>query len=334
MAVGLIRGAPSVSRVDEHLDRWRAAGLLDEAQAERIAAFEAEREQREARESAERPSMLEAVLYLGVAVVAVGIVTLTAQNWEDLRGWTRIASLLMPGMLLLLFGQAMRAERLPAVQRASAVAWLVSVALLAGATGVIGDEAGWEGRTTALIAGAVATGLALLLWAVQPTHPQVIALAAALVFLAGATAAWPDDFEPTEQTAGLLVAVFGATGLVLAERDLFGPLSSARMLSAAGVMLGLISAAYAGGDDDRVWAEMLVFVAGAALVALSLRRSVFSYMVIAVGGTFIGLVAFIFRHFEDELGAPVALLLTGALVIAAALLLAHFRGRLRTGVAA
>lgn len=317
-----------MSSAQTHLERWRTAGLIDAAQAERILAFEADQERRETTTAA-RPGGMEALLYLGVAVVAVGVVTLTGQNWEDLRGWARIAAVAIPGALLLLAGQAMRLQDEPAIQRASGVAWLVSVALIAGAAGVVGDQAGWQGRTTSLIAAIVATALALLLWAVRPGTPQVIALAAALAFLSIATAGWPEDFPYDQVTTGLLIALFGVTGLALTERDLFGPREPARVLSAAGVMAGLLIAAYIGGNDDQLWAEALVFIAGAALVGLSLRRAAFSYMVIAVLGTFAGLVAFIFRQFGDELGAPVALLLTGVLLIAATLLLAQVRGRLR-----
>jgi hypothetical protein len=129
----------------------------------------------------------------------------------------------------------------------------------------------------------------------------------------------------------VLITLFGLLGLLLTERGLLAPLTSARAISGAGLVLGPYHAGRPFSDESVLWAEALVFVAGAALVALSLRRASFVYMLVAVGGTFLGLVTFIFRHFEDEIGAPLALMLSGALLVAAALLLATVRGRLRAG---
>jgi len=308
----------------DHLDRWRAAGLLDEAQAERILAFERGRGETDHHDEAARPAALEALLYLGIAVAVVGVFTLTAQNWEELRTWARIGVLAVPGVLLLLAGAAMRASTEPPVERGSGAAWLASVALLAGAVGVAGHQAEWEGRVTVLVAGVVAAGLALALWVVRPAHLQVIGVAGGLILLATGASAWVEEYESL--VAGLLVAAFGALGVALTEQGGFAPRPSARALSAAGVMLGLFGAAYL--DERRLWLELLIFVAGAALIALGLRRASFEYVVVAVIGLFIGLVAFIFRRFEDELGAPLARLLSGTLLIAAALILAHLRGRL------
>jgi hypothetical protein len=313
-----------VPSVEEQLARWRDAGLIDEEQVQRILAFETTPSGPGARPAAERPGLLETLLYLGIAVAVVGVFTLVAQNWDELRTWARIAVLAVPGTLLVLAGAAMRATDQPAVRRASGLAWLAAVAILAGAVGVAGNEAGWQGRSIWLTAGILASGLALVLWAVQPAHPQVIAVAGGLALLAGGTAQWTEGYEP--ETAGLLIAAFAAVALVLTELRLFGPAGSARLLGAAGVMAGLTIAAYA--TESSLWLESLVFIAGAALIAVGLRRSEFTYIAVAVAGLFLGLVLFIFRHFEDELGAPVALLLTGTFVIAAVLMLALLRRRM------
>jgi len=44
-----------------------------------------------------------------------------------------------------------------------------------------------------------------------------------------------------------------------------------------------------------------------------------------VVASFVGLVTFIFEHFEDRIGAPVALMISGGALIAGVLLLARFR---------
>lgn len=315
--------------MQRRLERWRAAGLIDAGQVERILAFEAagsvEAEAGGGRADAERPSILEALLYLGVAVAVVGVFTLIAQNWEELRPWARVAVLAVPGALLLAAGQAMRASGQPAIERAGGMAWLASVAVLTGAVAVFGTEADWPEDPFVLAVGGFATALALVLWVLHPRHPQVFALAGGLVLLATGVTSLQEQYEM--ETFGLLLTLFGAVGVALAERRLFGPRESAVVLGAAGVMAGLNIAAYA--TESNLVLELLVFVAGALLIAVGLRSATFPYIVIAVGGIFVGLVAFIFRHFEDQLGAPLALLLTGTLVIAAVLILVRVRSGLR-----
>jgi hypothetical protein len=313
-----------MSSVREHVTRWREAGLLDEAAAQRILDFEAAR--REAPREAQGPGLLEAVLYLGVAVAAVGIVVLVAQSWDELDSWARVAWLAVPGVLALLAGLAMRATGQPGFARGGSVAWLVGVALAAGAAGVAADEAGWDVSHELLAAGVVAVVVALALWVVQPSHLQVIGMAGSLVLLSEALAAQPDDYSFT--IAGVLIMMFGAIGIALTELSLLGPATSARILAGAGLVLGPY---HAGFYDGMLWAELLVFVAGAVLIGLALWRSTFTYVVVGVLGTFVGLVTFTFKHFEDNLGAPVALMLSGALLVAAALLLGLFRRQVLSG---
>ena len=57
------------------LARWKEAGLLDAATAERISAFEAGRK---------RPVLLYAVGGLGALAVAIGIISVIAANWDGI----------------------------------------------------------------------------------------------------------------------------------------------------------------------------------------------------------------------------------------------------------
>ena len=65
------------------------------------------------------------------------------------------------------------------------------------------------------------------------------------------------------------------------------------------------------------------------LAALSVARAAFVYMVLGVGAIFVGLVTFFFRHFAPELGAPVALILSGGVLVAGVLVLAQARKAIR-----
>jgi hypothetical protein len=306
-----------VPSVDEQLTRWRDAGLLDEHTAERIAEFERSRSQ-PVRPS-DRPGVLEAVLYLGVAVVAVGAWVLLAQNWEELRPWARIAALGVPGLLAIAAGFVMRASGEPGIARAGHMSWLVAVGLLAGTSAVIGNQADLDQRDLVLLAGLVATALALTFWVLAASSPQVIGVGAALVVLASGIGSSPDEYNVL--IAGIFVSLFGAIAVGFTEAGLVTPRTTARAVFALMTAAGIY---FAGLEDQFIVVELLAFVAGACLIVLSVWRGAFIYMVYGVGVVFVALVTFIFRHFADTLGAPLALILSGAILVAAALIVARF----------
>lgn len=304
--------------IDEQLRRWREAGLVDEPTAARIAEFE--RSSAPPREPTARPGLLEALLYLGVAVAGVGAVVLLGDNWEQLRPWARILALAAPLALALAAGFVMRAAREPGVVRAGHVAWLLAVALIGGTVAISGNELDLDEQDWLLYAGLAATGLALGLWVLAPSNPQVLGVAAALVLLASGIGAFPDEHNVI--VGGVLVSLFGAVALALTEAGLVTPAATARaafgLMAAAGVYI-------AGPDDDYILVELLAFLAGGALIALSIWRGMFVYMIYGVGVIFVALVTFIFEHFAGTIGAPLALIISGAVLVAGALLVSRFR---------
>ena len=78
------------------------------------------------------------------------------------------------------------------------------------------------------------------------------------------------------------------------------------------------------GEIERFY-EGLTFVAAVGVLALGVWRGSFSLVVVAILGMFLTLVTFIFEHFEDEIGAPVALMLSGGALVGAVLAIAAFR---------
>ena len=317
--------------VEEHLGRWVEGGVIDEAAAGRIRRFEAAREKAERGSGDERPTVLEALLYLGVVVLGVGIFALIAQQWDELESWARVIATSVPVALLLLAGLAMRASDEPALRRGGQVAWLVAVAMFAGALAVIINEygpdsrSGDDDRNALLMIAAGTVALSLVLWVASATHPQVVAVAGSLVFLAQALGNWPDDFS--EPVAGSLLLAMGAAGLALGEGRWLTPRASVRFAFAALAIAGPFQAGF-GGERETAF-ELLTFVVAAGVLALGVVRGSFSLVVVAILGTFAALVTFIFEHFEEQLGAPVALMLSGALLVGAVLVLATFRAESR-----
>jgi uncharacterized membrane protein len=95
--------------IEKKLARWREAGLLDEAAAARIAAFE---------QKSQRPVMLYALGGLGALTLGIGIVSIVAANWEAIPRQTKLG-------IDLAFGAALAAALYVAASRGQK--WLSDV---------------------------------------------------------------------------------------------------------------------------------------------------------------------------------------------------------------
>ena len=309
-----------MSKGEDHLEQWVRAGVLEEAAAERVRAFE---RARAATTAGERPGVMEVLVYLGIAVIAVGVFILVSISWEDLAGWARVAVTAGPGLFALLMGQVLRGTRNPGLVRGGQMAWLAGTALLAGSVAVFGANNDWAEENVVLGAAITGTVVALALWAVAPGHPQVVAIAAALLLLSLALGSRSDEFNPA--VAGLSLAAFGAAGVALAERRLLTPLLSARPLAAAWFALGTFWAA----TEATVY-EPLPFIAAAGLLALGIWRATFIYIIAGVALVFLSLIFTITQHIEEPSAQAAALIMLGALLVAVVLGLARWQPWKRT----
>lgn len=312
------RYAWGMASVEEHLRRWLTAGIVDEPLAERVRQFE----RSQPAPARPGPSLLEALVYLGIAVVGVGVAILVGSNWDDLEEWSRVSVYAVPGVLALAAGVGLQRTREAALDRGAQVAWLAGGALVAGSAAIAASNAGWAEENVVLAAGTVGTVLALLLWALSPEHPQVVGIAAALFLLSMAFGARWEDFNM--QAAFLSLATFGVAGIGLAEYGLLRPRVSARAVGAIGVAVGAFFAVV-----EQGWAEPAPFIAGVALIALSIRLGVFLYVIFGVGAVFAGLIYTVARHAGNSTQASAALIVIGALMVATVLILAQTRPWLR-----
>lgn len=323
-----------MSELDADLRRWVEAGILDPQVAERIRAFEAARTA-PAHPAAERPDVIEVLLYLGIAVLAVGVFALAAQNWGDLASPARVAVTAVPAAFTLLLGALLRDRPEPGMRRAGQLAWTAAVGLTALALGVYIWEyesfglARDEDATPFLVVTAAATGLALLLWAVTPSVLQLLALGASLFVLAQAIGQWPDEYSAPLAGGSLAAAALAA--IALTETGRLVPRAAARTIFGLLLAVGAYQPGFSSGGTP--W-EIPAFLAAAGLLALGVWRSSFQYVLWGVLLLFVALVRAIFQNFSDQLGAPVALIISGVLLIGAVLLLARLAPQLRRGVAA
>lgn len=314
-----------MGHVEEHLRRWVAAGILDQTTAESIRTYE-----RDTRtdDGESRPSVLEALLYLGIVVLSVGVFSLFAQNWNDLQSWSRVLAVGVPTALLFGVGLLLRASPESEFRRGGQAAWLVTVALFAGSVAVTINEYGLglgdPGEPGALLAIAVSTfALAVALWVPSPSYPQVFAIAGATVFLGQAVGNWPDEFS--KELAGMTILAVAVAALALAEAEWLTPTLPARALFAALAILGPFQA---GVDRGPLGFELLAGAMAAAVIALGVVRGSFLVVLVGVGGAFFVLINFVLTHFSDRIGAPMAFMVSGGILVAGVLLLALYRRNL------
>lgn len=325
-----------MTEAEDALRRWAEAGLIDAETAERIRQFEAAR-RREARPGiaippGERPGLVEVLLYLGIAVLSVGVFALFAQGWSGLQSLPRLLAVGIPAAFALLVGALLRTLGEPGYRRGAQFSWAAAVALAAGTVAVLLYEyepfgiSRDDDQAAMLIVAGVAVALALLLWALNPATFQVIALAGSLFFLGQAIGNWPESFSA--RLAALSLVAIGTVAILLAELGALSPRPAARAAFAVVLAFGAYQPGFR--DGGSPW-ELLAFVAAAALLGLGVYRASFAFVLTGVALLFIALVRAIFQNFSDQVGAPVALIISGALLIAAVLLLARLVPALRRG---
>lgn len=298
--------------LEEQLRGWVTAGVIDAPTAGRIRAFERGRPADQ-----QGPTLVEAIAYLGVLVAALGAAILVANNWEDLPGPARVAVVGGAGVLAVLASEAFRRLARPAMERAGQMALLAGGILLASAAAVLMSSAGGTAEDATLALGFAGLPLALASWARSREHPQVVGVGLG-IWAFGLS--WLPQFDDTTELAWFTIAVLGLVALVVAEAGLFRPRASARAMAGLSIGAGAFFGSLPGGP-----VEIVPFVAGGLLVAASLLRRTFVYIVAGIATLFAALVRAIVRHIDDPTLAAIALMAIGVLLVVVVLALARVR---------
>jgi uncharacterized membrane protein len=138
-------------QLDQQLKRWKDAELISAAQAERIVAFEKQRQ---------RPALLYAVAGLAGLAVAIGLISIVASNWDLVPGRVK---LVLDLLVVTLLGQAV------VYLKARPPAWLEEAATIA-LYGLVLASIALVGQVYQLGGNAA---LALLAWSVL-TFPLML----------------------------------------------------------------------------------------------------------------------------------------------------------------
>lgn len=297
----------------ERLEIWQREGLMQADQAARIVAFE------ETKPGRRFPPWMEAVAYLGAALIILALIILAAEIWEDLNEPTQLISAVAVTVLLLAAGVLLRRADEPAAERAGGFAWLLAV-VGSGFAGWIFGEAILELRDerAALLSFSVALLAAIPLWMLSRTTTQVIGMGLAFGFVAATAMA---QVEPTPEWGfGVALAAAGTIFMLLTWAGILEPARPAYAIGA----LGVLSIGFFEALTVMPWPVVGLAVT-LGLMALAVRLEQGLVLGISVVGLFIYVPATVFQLFGDSVGVPVALLITGVVLILGLVLVVRLR---------
>lgn len=304
-----LRPPPAIRDV---LARAVAAGIVTQEQAVAVVALEAEVEAtppKEERRGAVPPA-IEAFGYLGAVLVIVGGVLFVSRSWEDLATAGRAAVLGATALALTTAGMAVRDEEEPVLWRLRNVVLLLASGATAGfATLIVVDGLDvTDGAAGALVGLAVVVHAGLLWWR-RDRPAQHLACLLGVVAVVVGTAVWAGA---EGGVIGLALWVLAA-GWLAASRSGLLPPAPVGVLAAS--ILFLVAASVTAGEWRHVGVVLGLLTAG-GLVAAGIAAEEFAITAVGVVGTMIYLPSTVSAFFGSTVGIPVALLVTGAALLA------------------
>ncbi len=308
--------------LEEQLDAWVTREIISADQANAIRALEA---------TGATPShsvVREVLAYLGAVLVGVAGFILVGQSWENIGEVGRIIVSLTAGVVLAVTGFVLGSMDHQATRRAGQVALLLAAAPIGFATGmmtdtIVSDEelsvlAGFSG---ALVFSAVsfaryrswAQHTALFLSALGTT----IALGA---LVEGDAGSW---------VTGLGVFALGVGWLIASVGDRLEPkvLGEVWGIIALGIGSVIVVASLGSTEGDGLAAMVAWIAVSIALVAVGVARDEVVLLVGGVLGLLIYVPWIVTEVLGGGIGAPVSLLVAGALLIGTAVHLSRRSSR-------
>jgi predicted membrane protein DUF2157 len=308
-----------VEELDRRVARWVEAGVIGPEQADAILALEGEGRRTGGRR---RAVVAEVLGYLGGVLAVVAGFVLGAESWGRLGQWGRTGVLAAVTGVLLAAGWRLRGSEGRVLPRLASVLWLFAVAGFAGLLAVL-----LEGRSDDALADPSlgVTGGALILAAgLYLLERRVLQQVALFVAVVATMVAGGDRLGWSWETVeGYGFLVLGAAWLELGRRGLVGPRRTSEVLGSLALLTGpeVLDVEAVGPGDWGLWLglglSVALIVAGSALA-----RNVF----LGIGAA--GMVLFLGQaagEYWSDLGAPLAILLVGLGLVAAAVVVARLR---------
>jgi hypothetical protein len=249
--------------------------------------------------------VIEAVGYLGGAILLAGCILVASQLWDDLSTSTRVTVVGLASLLLVSVGFLVPAGTIGG--RLRAVLWAAGTGAFAGFLDLLTDEAlDLGGPDVRLYTSLGTAALAAGLFAVRRTVvQQLVLMVATAVFAAAVVDRLP---APTEATG---LGVF-AVGLVWASLAWGGLLSPQSFGLALGAAMTIFGAMLTGEADSGMVLTLLTIVA--VLVWAVVVRDL-ALLVVAAVGALINAPPAIGRWFPDSTAAGFGVVAAGALLV-------------------
>jgi len=311
------------------IEEWMEEELISPEQAEVLKQRETEGV---AISPARRVRADEIFVYLGSLVVFLAMAFLVGQNWRALGSAGRILSVLIPTVVMLALGWRLRGSESARLRRGAQALWLGACLLSVLSFGVTFYELGlidWSRRGPSdplvLVSCLLATGVAGVAFVLLPSIAQSIAFhlcgsAALFAFLAWVSQYLSPTFRnPWPWWAIGLVA--GGLCLTLSEwlraRESKGLVMVSRIFGVLAI-LGF-TFILATGEYAVTWyktaLEALAFLASIAFITASVKRQSQTFLYSGAAFLLFLIIYVNFEHFADRIGMPIALLISGALLI-------------------
>ncbi len=296
--------------LEERLDVWVREGLVSADQADRIRA----REGRAGRDDDRRSVLAESIGYLGAALTVVATGLVLGEWWDRIAPWGRLVLALTLTVAVFAAGWVLRHRESGTIRRLTSVLWFATAVGVAASAGLAAEQADLADRATALVVAVCTTVAAAALHRRRPAPLQVVALAAGVIGVAMTALAYPEA-SVDELYTGLLLWAVGVAFLLLGAGGWLMPPRTTQVVGLLASGVGCQVAAV--GEPGAVGLVLALVSAGALLwVATAIADTVL--LSFAVAGVFVFAPQAVFEFFADSIGAPLALLLAGLLLVAAA----------------
>lgn len=324
MSITTGRG-PTTPPLGDLLEQWMQAGIISPDQAVRIRAYEAGRPAPPAPSppaptTGRPPSLVvEALGYLGGAVMLVGSVILVGLLWGDVPVWLRLLLVATTTLVLLGAGLGVPDRLGEAAARLRSVLWALAVVSAATFFTVLSVDVlhdGGDGRLLEIFPPTAA--VAAVLWWRRRTFLQQLALLVPLLLTATAVGI---ELAGDESTwVGGITWVVAASWTALAWAGRLEPRGTGVAFGAVGAVFASLAMA----DDLGIALGLLTAV---ALVVAALAARSLPWLGVAAFAVLWTAPRAAVEWFPGRLSAALTLIVTGGLLVGAAVWVARQQGR-------